>query len=301
MSRRWIKQNERGSPILVCLIGWIALHIGRQTARLFLYPITLYFLLTASSQRRASRHYLNRVFDNKPTIWHTAKHIHCFASTILDRVYFLTNQHHNLNVTLHNLDLIQTQIQKKQGCILLGSHLGSFEVLRTLAVSNKIPIKVLMYKEHNENITRILEAIAPDIKDTIISLGDPSALLTVNECLEKGMLIGMLGDRAAESNKVCCCRFLGHDAMFPTGPIILANLTKVPIFLFFGIYHGGNRYDIYFELLAESFEFDRKLTETNLQYWTQRYVNRLEFYAKTTPYNWFNFYDFWEDESLPAQ
>jgi predicted LPLAT superfamily acyltransferase len=30
------------------------------------------------------------------------------------------------------------------------------------------------------------------------------------------------------------------------------------------------------------------------QSWMQRYLARLEHYARLAPYNWFNFYSFWD-------
>ncbi len=103
----------------------------------------------------------------------------------------------------------------------------------------------------------------------------------------------MLGDRVAESEKVTRCRFLGQETLFPAGPALLAGTLQVPVILVFGLYRGGNRYDIHFELLAEEIRFTRAERETVVQYWTQRYAERLEHYAKLAPYNWFNFYDYW--------
>ena len=42
---RWTQLPERGTPAMLRLINWIAVHIGRAAARLLLYPITLYFLM----------------------------------------------------------------------------------------------------------------------------------------------------------------------------------------------------------------------------------------------------------------
>jgi len=42
---RWAQLPERGTPAMLRLINWIAVHIGRAAARLLLYPITLYFLM----------------------------------------------------------------------------------------------------------------------------------------------------------------------------------------------------------------------------------------------------------------
>ncbi len=82
------------------------------------------------------------------------------------------------------------------------------------------------------------------------------------------------------------------------GYILLASVLKVPVILFFGLYRGDNRYDIHFELFTDQVTIERNNRSADLQLWTQRYANRLEHYARLAPYNWFNFYDFWnEDEN----
>ncbi len=99
MTKSWHSLGEKSNTLALRLIRWIALNMGRPAARLLLYPITLYYLVFATEQRRASLLYLNRVLDRKPTLLDVAKHIHCFASTILDRVYLLTGQFEKLDVT----------------------------------------------------------------------------------------------------------------------------------------------------------------------------------------------------------
>src|ERR1700752_4755288 len=84
---RWVELPERGTPALLRLSGWIALHIGRWMARLLLYPITLYFVLTGNAARTASREYLSRLRKSPVRWWHIFRHFYCFAATILDRVY----------------------------------------------------------------------------------------------------------------------------------------------------------------------------------------------------------------------
>jgi predicted LPLAT superfamily acyltransferase len=276
------------------LIRWIALHLGRGTARLVLYPITLYFLLFTPLARRASRNYLQRVSEQPVRWWHIARHIHHFSATILDRVFLLTGKFSKLDIQVHGLDLVEKQLALGNGCILLGSHVGSFEVLRALAISkHQIPVKILMQEEHNEMITRLLHALNPVIADSIIQLGRPDVLLEVHEYLQQGYLIGMLGDRVVDSHKTTRCKVLGAEATLPTGPMLAASVLAAPIVLFFGIYNGGNRYDIYFEEFSDKISISRKDRDHDLQYWVQKYSDRLTYHAQQSPYNWFNFYDFW--------
>jgi predicted LPLAT superfamily acyltransferase len=294
VSSRWTRQSERGSPFLVWLIGWITLKIGRWAARPLLYPITLYFFLTAREQRQASRQFLSRVRGRDVGWWSVLRHIHCFAGTILDRVYFVAGDHRRFDLSLHGFDAAVEQAAEGRGCILLGAHLGSFEVMRMLGlVDDRVEVKVLMYEEHNATITNLIYALNPHFSESIIPIGGLDSLLRVKECLGRGDLIGILGDRIGENDRMTRCRFFGREATFPAGPMLLASVLDVPVQLFFGLYLGNNRYALHFELFADEVAIRRTHRDEDVQMWTQRYADRLEHYARLAPYNWFNFYDFW--------
>src|SRR6266481_448070 len=234
--RRWTDLPERGTPAMLRLIHWTATAIGRWAARLLLFPATLYFVICAHTARRMSYQYLKRLRGRPAHWWHVFRHFHCFAATILDRVYLLKGEFEHFDVTLNRKEILHRQIESGKGCILLGSHLGSFEVLRTLGVTQQdFPLKVLMDTAHNENITRFLDALNEEIASTVIVPDRPDTLLRVKESLDAGFLVGMLGDRVSSGGKTTQCQFLGAPATFPAGPILLAAMMRCPIILFFGL------------------------------------------------------------------
>ena len=300
-ARRWAELPERGTPAGLRLMSWVGVRIGRPTARLLLHPITLYFLISLPAARRVSLEYLRRVRGRRAYWWQVFRHFRCFAATILDRLYLLKGEFERFNVTIHHKEILQRQIESGKGCILLGSHLGSFEVVRTLGMTQQdFLLKVLMDVEHNENITRFLDSLNPEVAETVIASDGPDALLRVKERLDAGFLIGALGDRVSSDGKTTRCKFLGAPATFPAGPILLAGVMHCPVILFFGLYRDGNRYEIYFERLAEEVILHRDRRAEDIQLWTQRYVDRLEYYTRLAPYNWFNFFPFW-DQPVAAQ
>ena len=153
MSRNWARLPERGSPLALWLIRAIALHVGRPVGRALLYPITLYFLMTAAAARRGSQRFLRRALGREPSWREVFRHIHCFAATILDRVYFLTGRLDGFQIEIHGGQAILDQVASGRGCILLGSHLGSFEALRGIGSTVRhLPIKILMNVEHNQDV-----------------------------------------------------------------------------------------------------------------------------------------------------
>ena len=222
-------------------------------------------------------------------------HFFYFAATILDRVYLLRGEFDRFSIPIHGKEMLQRQKEASRGGILLGSHLGSFEVLRALGVmQGGFPLKVLMDTRHNQNISRFFDALNPTIAGTVIAPDRPDTLIKVRESLDAGCFVGMLGDRVFAAEKISRCHFLGTPAVFPAGPIVLAAMMHCPVVLFFGLYRGGNRYEIYFESFAEEIGLDRERRAEEIQLWTQRYAARLEHYSALAPYNWFNFYPFWD-------
>ena len=292
---RWTGLPERGTLASLQLIGWIATHIGRAAARLLLCPVAIYYVTTAGAARRSSYEYLNQLLGRAAHWWNVFRHFHCFAATILDRVYLLRGELERFDVKIHGKEILDQQMASGRGCILLGSHLGSFEVLRTLGVmKGTFPLKVLMDPVHNENITRFLDALNPVVASTVIAPDRVDTLLMVKESLDAGFVVGTLGDRVSKDDKIVQCQFLGRSAAFPVGPIVLAAMAHRPVILFFGLYRGGNSYEIYFEHFAEEITMNRDRRAEEIQVWMQRYANRLEHYARIAPYNWFNFYPFWD-------
>ncbi|PYK54413.1 MAG: lipid A biosynthesis acyltransferase [Verrucomicrobia bacterium] len=292
---RWTGLPERGSLTSLRSLAWIAMHIGRWAARLLLYPITFYFVVTAGAARRTSYEYLKQIRGCSAHWWHVFRHFHCFAATILDRVYLLRGEFQRFDVKLHGKEALHHRMESGKGCILLGSHLGSFEVLRALGVMQRnFPLKVLMDATHNQNITGFLDALNPVIAGTVIAPDRADTLLTVRESLDAGFFVGTLGDRVSSDVKTTRCQFLGRPAAFPVGPIVLAAMTRCPVILFFGLYRGKNHYEIYFEHFADEISLNRDRRAEDIQLWMQRYAERLEHYTRLAPYNWFNFYPFWD-------
>ncbi len=286
----WVDRPERGSTLAFRLAVWIMLTLGRPVGRLLLYPICAYFVLFSRRTRRASADYLRRVLGRPGSVF---RHYHSFAATILDRVYFLSGRYAEFEVTARVSAATQATL-RRGGCILLGSHLGSFEALRARSVVDGVPpVNMLMYVDNAGKANGVLHQLAPEIESRIIPLGNPDSLLRVHECLARGEIVGILGDRAWRNERTWRCDFLGAPASLPLGPLLLAGLLQAPVVLCFGLYLGGKRYQIHLERFADAITLDRRDREASVRPWVERYARRLEHHCRAAPYNWFNFYDYW--------
>jgi len=286
------------------LLSGFALGCGRTAARLVLYPITLYFLLRRGPERRASREYLRQIAGRNASLWQVAKHIHCFAAVTLDRVFLLSESFKRFDVRTFGLDQLRQAWAQERGVLLLGSHLGSFDALRVLAdFRSDIKLRVVIDVGQNRNLSGVLNALNPQLAQSVINArqeGTTTALI-IKEALDEKSLVTLLADRARPGNQVMTADFLGRPAPFPTAPWQLAAALKVPVVLCFGLYRGGNRYDLHFETFAEQLKLDRAQRDAELQQTIQRFADRVAHHARSAPYNWFNFYDFWRaDDSQTA-
>ncbi len=292
----WVRRPERSRTWVIRLMAWIALTTGRSFARLFLYPISLYFLLSAGEASAASGQYLQKVFGHPPTRMQRFRHIYCFAATILDRVFLLNGRFDQFEVRVHVDDAVQALIGKGRGCILLGAHLGSFEIARAYAHERQGPAATMvMYEENAKKLNEVLNAINPDLEQRVIGLGKVDSMLRVEQSLQRGEFIGILADRGlGDGGRSMVCDFLGAPAKFYTGPLRMAYLLKVPVLLMVGLYQGGNRYDLHIEQLVDMNELEGQHRGEVLAQTMARYVAGIERHCCNAPYNWFNFYDFWK-------
>jgi predicted LPLAT superfamily acyltransferase len=296
MSTVWAEAPERGSQAIMRLVTWLALKLGRAGTRWLLYPMSLYYLAFAPRARRASRIFLGRALERKATAGDVLRNFLTFAATLHDRIYLLCGRFENLDIAFAGAPQFDAILAQGRGCILLGSHLGSFEALRALGRhAKRYPINIVMYEGATQKVSGVLDTLAPELKARVITPGRPETMLRIKECLERGEIVGILGDRPFGSEKTSLCPFLGVPARFPHGPFRLAMVLDAPLVLFFGLYLGGNRYQICLEELAERPAAEREARAEAATRWVKRYVERLEHYARSAPYNWFNFYDFWNE------
>jgi predicted LPLAT superfamily acyltransferase len=191
--------------------------------------------------------------------------------------------------------------------LLIGSHIGSFEVLRVAAVHRPdVKVRVVLDTQQTPALTELLHAINPEIGRNVIDASRPGTeiVLALGEALREGALTTLLADRARPHEATVVVDFMGAPAAFPVAPFLIGAMLKVPLVLCFGLYRGGNRYDLHFEVFSDQLVLPRRARKAELRSVVQRYATRLEHHVRQDPYNWFNWHDFWNldgfDDGEPA-
>lgn len=289
----WMRSRERGSMFWLRMMSLISLAFGRRASRLVLWVSAAYFVLAAGDARRASRAWLQRALRRPAGLRDVYRHMLAFACTIHDRVYLLNDRHALFDVRVTGGEALRGRHLDGQGCFLFGAHLGSFEVLRALARNHpQLKVSIAMYPGNAQRIQSVLAAINPQLVQDIIAIGQLDSMLTVRDRIRSGALVGILADRASGPDQYLTLPFLGAPAEFPTGPFRMAVMLGHPVYFMAGLYRGGNRYDVHFELLGEA--AGAATREAAVEALMRRYVETLERHSLSAPYNWFNFFDFWE-------
>ena len=291
----WLRQQERSNLAILKLMVWISLTFGRAIGRVVLYGIAFYYVLFAPRARRFSRDYLHRALERWANWADGFRHVFSFASTIHDRIYLLNDRFDLFDIDVVGDDELRAALAQQPGALLIGAHLGSFEVLRAVGRGREgLKVAMLMYEENARKINATLEAINPAASQDIIPLGRMDSMLHARDKLEQGYLVGMLADRGLGDDATVDADFLGKTAAFPLGPWRMAAMLRRPVFLMVGLYLGGNRYRIHFEPLADFSYTSRDQRAAAIEAAIQHYADRLTYFCRLAPYNWFNFFDFWQ-------
>jgi predicted LPLAT superfamily acyltransferase len=290
----WVTHRERGSMTMLRIMTFLSIRLGRSGGRLFLYLIAAYFFTFAPTARRHARAYLRRALGREPSAADRFRHVLTFATTIHDRVYLLKERFDLFDICVDGEELVRAAHLAGKGAFLMGSHVGSFEVIR--AVGRRQPglrVAMAMYEDNARRVNAMLAAVNPAAKPDVIALGHMDAMLKIRESLDRGIFVGVLGDRTLGDETTQEVSFLGQPARFPVGAMRAAAIMRRPVIFMIGLYRGANRYHVAFESLADFSAVEPRQRDAAVRAAIERYAGLLEKYIRSDPYNWFNFFDFW--------
>jgi predicted LPLAT superfamily acyltransferase len=292
----WIGNRERGSLALLRVMAFLSIRLGRKLSRIPLFGIAAYFFVFGPRARRESRRYLRRALGKEPRARDRFRHILYFATTIHDRVYLINEKYQAFRITIEGEALMREQAERGTGAFLMGTHMGSFEVIGSIGRRRPgLQVSMAMYEDNARKINSILAAINPKVRPDIIPLGHLDAMLKVAERLDRGAFVGLLSDRTLGEEPVHAVSILGERAYLPTGPMRAAAILRRSVIFMVGLYRGGNHYHVVFEPVADFSASPLKTRDDAVRAAVERYAALLDKYCRSDPYNWFNFFDFWQE------
>jgi predicted LPLAT superfamily acyltransferase len=261
------------------------------------YPVTLYFLFAAPAATKASREFLERAIG--PAGWwrsivRSYRHLLAFARTMVDRALFRTRGKAAFSYVEVGVHRIHEAAAAGKGAVLLTAHVGNWELAAGLLDGNTgEKLAVAAYPGEREAIAEFLRR-AGGLRLRVIEVGrDVLTSLEMLRELRGGTLLAMHGDRPI-GDQVVSVPFLGREARFPVGPFLLSALSGAPLIATFSVQVGPAQYRFFAEEPQRVSFVAGRDREAQLLAWVRNYVTLLEEVVKQSPYQWFNFYNFWD-------
>jgi predicted LPLAT superfamily acyltransferase len=225
--------------------------------------------------------------------------MYTFAEACIDRFAAWRGELNSAAIDFHGEAEFRRLSAESRGALFIGSHLGNLEMVRALATLGGVAkITAVVYTEHSRRFTATLRRANPRFADNLLEVSDfgPATAVQLKERIERGEILVIVGDRtpATDNGRFSRALFLGREARFPQGPMILAHLLECPVYLFFCLKRDG-RYALHLERFAERVELPREEREAAIARYVAQYAARLESYCREAPLQWFNFYDFWHE------
>ena len=306
----WMATAERGSLTALSLLRWFYGRFGRRASVASLTPIVAYYFVTGRAARRASMDYLRTLWAapreraalGQPPTWsHVFRHLHEFAENLLDRLIVWSGDAERIHVDERGTEQLLELARQRRGGILLGSHLGSYDMLRLLSERTGVVVNVLMFTRNSARINAFFERLNPGLEVRLIHFepGSLRAAFEMKAAIDRGEFVGMMGDRVWDSERArsLSVPFLGRRARFPLGPFLLQAALGCPLFLTVCVRTGPGRYAASTQPLAPAGVVPRRDRTKRVEDLARRYAAALEEWCVRAPYQWFNFFDFWHDES----
>jgi predicted LPLAT superfamily acyltransferase len=314
-SLHWADEKEqvhsnRPIKLLFKLVAYLPLPL----VNILVYPVGFFYLLFSSRARTECILYQRQLiaYTHGEKIKRPAplSQIISFSLCILEKIEGWSHKMSLDNIVFQHddVDQLRKQLAQGKGALLIGSHLGNIEMLRSLAIHNEtgvgrsIPVTIIMELKSTETFNKTMQELDPGVSMNIVNSAEigPDTICLLMDRLEAGGMVVIAGDRtsAKARGRVIVNKFLGKDAAFPYGTFVIASLLNVPVYFFFAVrqknFEFRSKYNMYVNRSSVTFEgCSRSEKEVRIRELCREFVGQLEKYCIEYPFQWYNFYNFW--------
>ncbi len=308
---RWEHLSEAGSRTSLEVARWIVRRLGRRVGVVAAAIAGAYFMVRRGASRRASRRYLERIAATEvgraslarehPGPTTVLRHFYEISLSVLDRIVIWSGALDAMEWTYDGAEEVLALADSGRGALILGAHVGNLDMLGFVARRHDLVVNVVAYFGNAERINAFLQSLGNE-QLRLIERDPDSAqtALAVRACLARGEFVVVMADRVAPggSERSETVRFLGDPARFPLGPFLLAATLGFPVYLSLCVRTGDARYRAVMRpIAADPQRVERRERDPRARELLARYVAQLEDVCQRYPFQWFNFFDFWEEES----
>ncbi|MGN0022697.1 MAG: lipid A biosynthesis acyltransferase [Elusimicrobiaceae bacterium] len=269
---------------------------GRRLAYLFLYPLILAYCLN-KSVRDKSRAYIMHRFAPKCK-WEFFKHTYrlniTFGRCLIERAALGILGGHTFIPEESSRAACQNLVNQGKGVLMLTAHVGCWQsAVNCMQFLNK-PMNVLYYRNPKDNDKMVAEHKGGKMPFSIIDPAGPlGGVPEMMSSLHKGEIVCAMADRVFGNTKnAVAVDFLGGKVMVPYSFYRLSAVTGAPIVIAF--FPWVRRGKLSARVLPPLYVKDCGASKENYQHYAQQFVDGLTQFCIKYPYQFFNYFDWWQ-------
>jgi len=288
----WNGQTGGTTRMQRALVWWIR-HLGLGAGYAITHIWHIWYILTRPESRNGAYRYHRRRGRNKlQAALDVYRSFYQMGVMLIDR--FAVYGGYQFDIIAENQERYYDKMNSPEGFVLMFSHIGNSEMAAyTMATPNK-RMHILAFGGESNVVMEQRNKVLEKNNIGIISVNpdDMSHIFEIGEVLQRGEVLAVAGDRRW-GDKTIECEVLGDKAPLPAGVFQLCAAMQCPVILPFVFKEPNNRYHIYTEELHVNTFLPRAKRAADL---AQQFANRITEQLQNHPYDWFNFFDFWNEK-----
>lgn len=288
--KQWSGRTDGTAWMQRSLIAMLRVVDVRVFYAIMALVVPFYMVFNRKGYQAMRSYFRHRGDRGLKLVWHIYRNHYVFGQIIIDR--FAVYAGKKFTFIEEGNDLIKKHSEHDEGFVMLSSHVGNYELTGCTFDASKKRVNALVYAGESEAIMESRKKILAKHNIGLILVGnDMSHIFQMNTAIDNGEIISMHADRLWGSQKCITCRFMGEDAGFPAGPYAFAAQKGAPIYAVFYMKQSTKVYHLYVRPIVCEAEGNIR---TRMNSMAQSYVKVLEEMVNTYPYQWFNYFDFWQ-------
>lgn len=297
-------EKKYGNRLGFAIFHWILKLFGLNAAYVLLMLIVPHYTIFRPSVFRLSDHYLRRRFPSKSIVaryFSCFRYIYVFGQILIEQVSLGLLGSKRMKVSFPDRKKLYTlSKRKKKGLVLLTTHVGPWQSV--MATIDRMASNVYFYFDvENWEGGHFFDLASERERFNFISpRSHLGGMIEAIKILHNGECLAVMGDMVDTKNNLKV-PFLNDDARFSALPFRLAVSTGSDIAVLLTARVGSMKYYIEYECLNEGLDKEKFLRGELENILASRYADFLERFLEKYPYQWFNFYDFWEKPPIKEE
>jgi predicted LPLAT superfamily acyltransferase len=285
------KGKSKGTAFGYRFFVGIIKNLGVYPAYAFLYLVVLYYFFFSTETSGHIYRYFNKHigYSKIKSFFKIYTSYYRLGQMLIDKTTIMAGMKDKFTSESFGADNMRAIVADKKGGILLGAHLGNWEIAGHYLMGYGDTINILVYDREHEQIKNYMDQVTGGRKFKLIPIKDDlSHIYAIGEALERNEIIATTADRFLNDGKTRSFQFLGEEARFPMGIFQIIKTFRANYSFVYGVKRGATHYNFYCRP-------HRTVTSaTTIDSIMEDYVRDLEGMVKANPDQWFNYYDFWK-------